>query len=161
LPVNYLISPEIQRFLDDSEKLRHTAAALAVHTIRKGRFFVMLQGFARLGALAALLSLALTMPARADEWQPVSPGDLQMKEEPKAPKAAAIFLYRQVDRDDANSIESIYSRIKVLTDEGRKYANVEIPYKVSQDLERGIHVASWRRGWFGMSGVADGVRRQR
>jgi hypothetical protein len=88
----------------------------------------MLQGFVRLGALAALLSLAVTMSVRAEEWQPISPEDLQMKGEPKAPKAAAIFLYRQVDRNDANSTESIYSRIKVLTDEGRRYANVEIPY---------------------------------
>ena len=88
----------------------------------------MLQGFARLGALAALLSLALSMPARAAEWQPISPEELQMKREPKAPTAAAIYLYRQVDRDDANASESIYSRIKILTDEGRKYANVEISY---------------------------------
>ena len=80
----------------------------------------MLQGFARLGALAALLSFALAMPARAEDWQPVSPEELQMKDEPKAPKAAAIFLYRQVDRDDANSTEAIYSRIKILTDEGRQ-----------------------------------------
>ena len=88
----------------------------------------MLQGFARLGALAALLSFVLTMPAHAVEWQPVSPEDLQMKREPKAPNAAAIYLYRQVDRDDEDSTEFIYSRIKILTDEGRKYANVEIPY---------------------------------
>jgi hypothetical protein len=98
----------------------------------------MLQGFARLGALAALLSLVLTLPARAEEWQPISPEDLQMKGEPKAPKAAAIFLYRQVDRDDANSTESIYSRIKVLTDEGRKYANVEIPYLKGANTIRGL-----------------------
>ena len=88
----------------------------------------MLQGFARLGAVAALLSLALAMPAHADEWQPISPEDLQMKREPKAPTAAAIYLYRQVDRDDADNSEVVYSRIKILTDEGRKYANVEIPY---------------------------------
>src|SRR6478752_5126193 len=88
----------------------------------------MLQGFARLGARAALLSLALTMPAHAAEWQPISPEDLQMKRESKAPTAAAIYLYRQVDRNDADSSEIIYSRIKILTDEGRKYANVEIPY---------------------------------
>jgi hypothetical protein len=88
----------------------------------------MLQGFARVGALAALLSLALMPPARAAEWQPVTAEDLQMKREPKAPTASAIYLYRQVDRDDENSTETIYSRIKILTDEGRKYANVEIPY---------------------------------
>jgi len=98
----------------------------------------MLQGYAHLGALAALLSLALTMPAHADEWQPISPDDLQMKREPKAPAAAAIYLYRQVDRNDAESTESIYSRIKILTDEGRKYANVEIPYLQGSNSIRGL-----------------------
>jgi hypothetical protein len=88
----------------------------------------MLQGNARLGAVAALLSLVLTMSAHADEWQPISPEELQMKREPKAPTASAIYLYRQVDRDDSESSETIYSRIKILTDEGRQYANVEIPY---------------------------------
>ena len=88
----------------------------------------MLQGFARLGALAALLSLGLAMPTHADEWQPISPEELQMKREPKAPTAAAIYLYRQVDRNDADSSEVNYSRIKILTDEGRNFANVEIPY---------------------------------
>ena len=98
----------------------------------------MLQGFARLGALAALLSLGLAVPAYADEWQPISPEDLQMKREPKAPTAAAIYLYRQVDRDDEDSTEVVYSRIKILTDEGRKHANVEIPYLKGSSSIRGL-----------------------
>jgi hypothetical protein len=98
----------------------------------------MRQGFARLGALAALLSLGLAMPSHADEWQPISPEDLQMKREPKAPTAAAIYLYRQVDRNDADSSEVTYSRIKILTDEGRKYANVEIPYLKGSSSIRGL-----------------------
>jgi hypothetical protein len=88
----------------------------------------MLQAFARLGALAAVLLLVLTIPARAAEWQAVSPEDLQMKREPKAPNAEAIYLYRQVDRNDDDSSEFIYSRIKILTEEGRKHANIELPY---------------------------------
>jgi hypothetical protein len=91
-----------------------------------------------LGALAALLSLALTLPAFAEEWQPIAPEDLRMKSEPKAPAAAAIYLYRQVDRDDADSTEFIYSRIKILTDEGRKHANVEIPYIKGSDSIRSL-----------------------
>lgn len=86
----------------------------------------MLQGFRFV--YATLVALALATAARAEDWQPVSPEDLQMKDEPKAPKAPAIYLYRQVDRDDADSSENIYSRIKILTDEGRQYGNVEISY---------------------------------
>jgi hypothetical protein len=54
-----------------------------------------------------------------------------MTSEPKAPGAPAIYLYRQVDRKEAgrgNHTELNYVRIKILTEEGRKYANVEIPY---------------------------------
>lgn len=93
----------------------------------------MLQGVARIGALCALLTLALAMSARAADWQPISPEDLQLTREPKAPTASAIYLYRQIDRSDSKSEEAVYLRIKILTDEGRQYANVDIPYV--QDAE--------------------------
>jgi hypothetical protein len=66
----------------------------------------------------------------ADEWLPVDPAELKMTSEPKAPGAPAIYLYRQVDRKDLGrtNTEYHYMRIKILTEEGRKYANVEIPY---------------------------------
>jgi len=53
-----------------------------------------------------------------------------MTSEPLAPGAPAIILYRQVDRDDngLTSHEDNYIRIKILTEEGRKNANVEIPF---------------------------------
>ena len=72
-------------------------------------------------------------------FQPVSPEELKMTREPQAPGAAAIILYRQVDRDDNGhtSHEDNYRRIKILTEEGRKYANVEIAFvKKSQDVVR-------------------------
>jgi Domain of Unknown Function with PDB structure (DUF3857) len=64
----------------------------------------------------------------ADEWQPISPADLQMTSVPEAPGAPAVYLYRQVNRDDVANHEYNYFRIKILTEEGRKYANVEIPF---------------------------------
>ena len=70
-------------------------------------------------------------------FQPVSPDELKMTSEPLAPGAPAIILYRQVDRDDngRTSHEDNYLRIKILTEEGRKYANIEIPfYKRSGDI---------------------------
>ncbi|MBS0389316.1 MAG: DUF3857 domain-containing protein, partial [Proteobacteria bacterium] len=61
-----------------------------------------------------------------------------MTSEPQAPKAPAIYLYRQVDRDDTSPDETVYVRIKILTEEGRKYANVEIPYFRDSESIRAI-----------------------
>ena len=63
-------------------------------------------------------------------FQPVSPDELKMTSEPHAPGASAIILYRQVDRDDngRTSHEDHYVRIKILSEAGRKYADIEIPF---------------------------------
>ena len=76
--------------------------------------------------------LSLFRHVSADEWQPVSPEELKMTSVPEAPGAPAVILYRQVDRDDSGRVphEYNYVRIKILTDEGRKYADVEIPFFV-------------------------------
>jgi hypothetical protein len=81
--------------------------------------------------VAACLSFRPILPTTSgDEWQPIDPADLKMTSEPKAPGAPAIYLYRQVDRKDSGraNTEYNYVRIKILNEEGRKYANVEIPY---------------------------------
>ncbi len=67
---------------------------------------------------------------KASEFQPVSPEELKMTSEQQAPGAPAVILYRQVDRDDSGRTahENDYFRIKILTEEGRKYANVKIPF---------------------------------
>jgi hypothetical protein len=75
---------------------------------------------------------------RAGDWLPVSTEDLQMTAEPKAPKAPAVILYREVNRDDNGPSESVYVRIKVLTEEGRRYADVSIPYLKYSEQVRGI-----------------------
>jgi hypothetical protein len=62
-------------------------------------------------------------------FQPVSSDELKMTSEPLAPGAPAIILYRQVDRDDnGRTHEDNYFRIKILTEEGRKHADIEIPF---------------------------------
>jgi Domain of Unknown Function with PDB structure (DUF3857) len=70
-------------------------------------------------------------------FQPASPDELKMASEPLAPGAPAIILYRQVDRDDNihTPHEDNYFRIKILTEEGRKHADVEIPFwKENEDI---------------------------
>ena len=81
-----------------------------------------------------------TLKLRADSWQPISKEDLSMTGEPKAPGAPAIILYRQVDRDDGrlSPHEFNYIRIKILTEEGRKYGDIEIPFVKERGEFRGI-----------------------
>jgi len=89
----------------------------------------------------------LPVAVRAGEgFQPISPEELKMTSEPRAPGAPAIILYRQVDRDDngATSHEDNYVRIKILTEEGRKYANIEIPFVKGGDDLGGIHARTIR-----------------
>jgi Domain of Unknown Function with PDB structure (DUF3857) len=94
----------------------------ATFTLRRGKLSIF---------AAALIALALSTPAWGSVgFQPVSPDELKMTGEPKAPGAPAIILYRQVDRDDRGltAHEDVYYRVKILTEEGRKYADIEIPF---------------------------------
>ncbi len=95
----------------------------------KWRCFVVLTVFC-----LSLLSFPRRVAFAGDDWLPIDPADLKMTSEPKAPGAPAIFLYRQVDRKDLGRTNSEfnYVRIKILSEEGRKYANVEIPYRRSK-----------------------------
>lgn len=81
--------------------------------------------------LLAGAALEYTREVSGDEWMPISQDELKMTSEPKAPGAPAIILYRQIDRDDGSSRtphEYNYVREKIFTEEGRKYADVEIPF---------------------------------
>ncbi len=98
-----------------------------------------------LGA-GALLWLCLSgVSAHAgDDWLPVVPEELKMTTESLAPGAPAIYLYRQVDRDDQSGHEENYVRIKILTEEGRKHADLEIPFVKNLTKIRGIKARTVR-----------------
>lgn len=103
----------------------------------------VVSGFALLSLFAGLLYLQV---CAADEWKPVTPEELKMTSVPEAPGAPAVYLYHQVDRDDSGQATSEYNyvRIKILTEEGRKYGDIEIPFvkgrtSVSSIRARTIH----------------------
>jgi hypothetical protein len=77
----------------------------------------------------------------ATSFRPPNPEELKMTSEPAAPGAPAIILYRDLYRDDSGKTahEDDYYRIKILTEEGRKYADVEIPYEKDRGNITGIH----------------------
>jgi hypothetical protein len=100
-------------------------------------------------AFVFLLSTLICGPTKvraSTGFQPVSPEELKMTEEPKAPGSPAVILYRQVDRDDngRTSHEDNYFRVKILTEEGRKYADVEIPFFKSEGDIVGIRARTVR-----------------
>jgi hypothetical protein len=72
--------------------------------------------------VASHLSFAL------GDFKPIPADELALKGDPKAPGAHAIILLWTDDEDDTESREDHYFRIKILTEEGKKYADVEIPY---------------------------------
>ena len=96
------------------------------------RFLLLRSSWAARFVLLTLFALSSRSFA-FDDWRPISPDELKMTGEPKAPGAPAIILWRQVDRDDRGltAHEKNYVRIKILTEEGRKYADVEIPFAKS------------------------------
>lgn len=122
------------------------------HLFKKGVPVLVLTHFRlSLYLCVAIFCSGLLWPGgvRGEGFQPVNPDELKMTSEPLAPGAPAIFLYRQVDRVDfemnkgrsgswsptanyqemaiGNGHETDYYRVKVLSEEGRKYADVEIP----------------------------------
>jgi transglutaminase-like putative cysteine protease len=92
----------------------------------------------------AALSLGLvnaSVTKASTSYPPVSPEDIKMTSEPLALGAPAIILYRQVDRDDSGDYtqQNEFVRIKILTEEGRKYADVEIPFFKDSETITNIH----------------------
>ena len=75
-----------------------------------------------------LAVLALPVAGVAQKFQEPTKQELQMTSDPKAPGAPAVYLYREETSDNRNHYISSYARIKVLTEKGKEWATVEIPY---------------------------------
>ncbi len=88
--------------------------------------------------LALLFAFAIpastTPTSGTDDWQPISPADLALKDNPASPGANAMILYRQNDvdegavRTDGGSAIYEYVRIKIFTQAGTRYADIEVPF---------------------------------
>ncbi|WP_433972779.1 DUF3857 domain-containing protein [Tunturiibacter lichenicola] len=56
-----------------------------------------------------------------------------MTSQPEVPGAAAVYLFREETTEDKLHMFSIYVRLKVLTERGKEYANVEVNYEHNSD----------------------------
>jgi len=84
-------------------------------------------------ALLFVILFAAARPILADDWLPVPPEDLAMKDNPKQPGADAMILYRNnvVNAKNAGydgDSDEEYIRMKIFTEAGKKYGDIEIPF---------------------------------
>jgi hypothetical protein len=79
------------------------------------------------------LSVFACSIARADQWTAPTAEELAMTSQPEVPGAAAVYLFKEEITDDHLHMWSKYARIKVLTEAGKEYANVELKSYSSSD----------------------------
>jgi hypothetical protein len=79
--------------------------------------------------LLALAAVVMPLTGAAQKFQEPTKDELQMTSDPKAPGAPAVFLYREETANNRNHYISLYARIKVLTELGKEWATVEVPYE--------------------------------
>jgi len=95
-----------------------------------------------LGAFLLVSALDATA-AETHDWLPIDSKDLAMKEFKSVPGAEAVQLYYANEIDDVGRTNFFYSRIKILNDGGKRFANVEIPVaektSISDLFARTIH----------------------
>jgi hypothetical protein len=87
-------------------------------------------------AFAFILLCAVASAPRpssaGDDWLPVPPADLALKDNPASPGAHAMILYRESDMDSKESSVREYVRIKIFTQEGTREADIELPFNRQQ-----------------------------
>lgn len=92
----------------------------------------------RLSAILAFTFLTLLLSAvpavlssPGDDWLPISPEELALKDNPASPGSHAMILYREQITDESNFGHfntTHYYRLKIFSEEGKKYADVQIPF---------------------------------
>ncbi|HYH10197.1 MAG TPA: DUF3857 and transglutaminase domain-containing protein [Thermoanaerobaculia bacterium] len=87
--------------------------------------------------LLAFVCAVVTLPlfaggfSKSQTFRPATPEELAMKSVPDAPGAeAAVLDWVRVD-DDQNSVTSEYYRIKIFSEEGKKYGDIELTFMPS------------------------------
>jgi Domain of Unknown Function with PDB structure (DUF3857) len=83
----------------------------------------------RLFCLSLLSALALlATPSTRAQWTVPTAEELSMTSQSEVPGAPAVYLFREETTEDKLHMFSTYVRLKVLTERGKEYANVELSY---------------------------------
>lgn len=88
--------------------------------------------------MAAALALAAPVcVASSDTFAPPKPEELAMTSVPGYPGVAAVVLYHERIDDSPLRSTTIYERIKVLNEDGKKYANVVLAFRSASFFSSG------------------------
>jgi hypothetical protein len=93
--------------------------------------------------LTALLAFSGNSRAK-DDWLPIPPEDLALKDNPLNPGAHAMILYREDFIDAEHRTVDEYWRTKIFTDEGKTYGNVEIEFQKDRDVVTNVRARTIR-----------------
>ncbi len=87
-------------------------------------------GLYLLGVSLSALTFLFTASSAwaADPCVDPTPEELHMTSQPEVPGATAVYLNRDEFTEDKNHMFSIHTRLKVLTEGGKEYGNVELEY---------------------------------
>jgi len=77
----------------------------------------------------ALAFVTALIPTSHAQFQEPTKEELQMTADPKAPGAAAVYLYREETTADSLPFHTYYERMKILTEKGKEPATIRIPYE--------------------------------
>jgi hypothetical protein len=86
-----------------------------------------------------LCLLAPSLSAFAgSKWTDPTPEELRMTADPAYPGANALFLFLDESVDDNKHEATFYARIKILTENGKQYADIVLPFTRHESKIRGI-----------------------
>jgi hypothetical protein len=82
--------------------------------------------------LALILTAAPLTALASTDWQAPTPEELKMASYPAQPGAPAVYLFREETVDNDRNTNTLYARIKILTEKGKDmFGDIEIPYATS------------------------------
>jgi hypothetical protein len=87
-------------------------------------------------SLLSAFTVLSAVSTRAEQWTAPTAEELSMTSQPEVPGASAVYLYREETTDDKMHMFSIYTRLKVLTERGKEFSNVELSFSRSNDGNR-------------------------
>jgi hypothetical protein len=82
---------------------------------------------------ALLLTFTCVAAHGSDSFMKPTPEELSMTSLPGYPGAAAVVLFREQITEDNLHVVNHYERIKILTEDGKKYANIELGFVSTTD----------------------------